>query len=146
MIQPAPTSRIAPDRTRGVLQAVTAPTASRPGFITLAISNTSYQLHLIPAGEISTPAGKRIVGRIHAQARRVDKVSTGGRYVEPVFGRPRRVQGAVLSTDVGARTITVDAGVAIACTLTDPRQNPADFEPGDLVSFDALDGATFTPD
>jgi hypothetical protein len=121
-------------------------TATRPAHIILTILDTSYQLHLLPSGEIRTPVGKRIVGTIRAQARRVDKVSTGGRYVEPVIGRPRRVQGSVVEGDAPARTITVDAGVPIVCTLTDSRQSAAAFGPGDLVSFDVLDGATFTPE
>jgi len=145
MIEPAPTSRVAPTLARGILAAVTPGTATKPAFITLTILDTSYRLHLVPAGLIQTPVGKRIVGTIRAQARRIDKVFTGGRYVEPVIGRPRRVQGTVVAADAASNTITVDAGAPIVCTLTDGRQNPAQFEPGDLVSFDVLDGATFTP-
>lgn len=145
MITPAPTGAINPTHARGTLAEVIAATATKPAFIVLQIPNSSYQLHLAPAGPISTPVGKRIVGIIRAEARRVDVVDTGGRYVEPVFGRPRRVQGAVIATNPTNATITVDAGIPITLKLLAPNQQPADFNAGDLVSCDVMEGATFTP-
>ena len=91
-----------------------------------------------------SPIGKRIIGTIRATARRVDLVETGGKYVEPVFGRPRRMQGTVIGGDDHSRTLIVDAGMPIHCTMTDPRQIPSQFARGSLVSFDVLDGATFS--
>jgi hypothetical protein len=41
--------------------------------------------------------------------------------------------------------VIVDAGVPIHTTPTDPRQTPDQFQAGQLVSFDAEPGATFTP-
>jgi hypothetical protein len=145
MIHPAPTSQIAPGVARGVLAEFVAPTPTRPGYIVVEFPNTNYRMHLIPAGPITTPVGKRIIGTIRAAARRVDLVETGGRYVEPVYGRPRRVQGTVIGGDDHSRTIIVDAGMPIHCTMTDPRQVPSQFPRGALVSFDVLDGATFSP-
>ncbi|MGE3107437.1 MAG: hypothetical protein AB7G11_00700 [Phycisphaerales bacterium] len=146
MIQPAPTSKIDATIARGTFLSAAAPTATAPAHIVVTFPNTNYELHLIPVGEgapsLGTP-GKRVLGRISARARRVDKVQTGGRFVEPVFGRPRRVQGSILAINAGARTITVDAGVPIECLLTDQRQSPAQFVVGDFVSFDVMDGATF---
>jgi hypothetical protein len=56
------------------------------------------------------------------------------------------VQGRVVATDPARRVIVVDAGgMAIHLTLTDDRQSPAQFNLGDLVSCDVLDGATFKP-
>lgn len=145
MLHPAPTDRIAPTLARGELAEVIAPTATRPGHVVITFPNTSYQMHLVPAGAISTPIGKRIIGTIRAVARRVDLVETGGKYVEPVYGRPRRVQGRVIGGDDHSRTLIVDAGMPIHCTMTDVRQVPSQFEPGAMVSFDVLDGATFGP-
>lgn len=81
------------------------------------------------------------MGTIHAKAKRIDVVDTGGRYVEPVFGRPRRVQGTVIAAE--GEELVVNAGVPIHCRPTDPRQKPSDFEVGDLVSFDVMEGAEF---
>ena len=145
MIEPAPTSRIDPTLARGTLVEFVSATATKPALVKAAFPNTNYELHLVPGRPISTQPGKRLIGRVEARARRVDIVEAGGRYIEPVIGRPRRVQGVVISADQGAGTITVDAGVPIKAGLTDARQSPADFTPGTLVAFDIVDGATFTP-
>ena len=143
MITPAPTSRIDPRLARGVLAQVTPATATTPEFLKLTFPNTSYELHVLPAGPIATPPGKRIIGTIRARARRIDTVETGGRYIEPVYGRPRRIQGTVIA--IAGDAIVVDAGVPIHVTPTHPNQKASDFREGQFVSFDALDGATFTP-
>jgi hypothetical protein len=143
MISPHPTSRIDPAVARGVLLEVVPATGIKPAYIKFGVPNTSYELHLIPASPVKVPPGKRLIGRISAHARRIDVVTTGGQYVEPVFGRPRRVQGTVVRTQAGA--VVVDAGVPIHCTPTDPRQKADQFSPGQFVSFDVMDGATFTP-
>jgi hypothetical protein len=143
MITPSPTTRIAPHLARGVLERAVAQTATRPAYVVISVPDTSYQIHLLPTAPVTSPVGKRIVGTIELSARRIDSVETGGRYLEPVMGRPRRVQGTVIAA--GSDTVTVDAGVPVICRLTDARQSPGQFKPGDLVSFDALEGATFTP-
>lgn len=144
MIHPAPTDKIAPTLARGELSEVFAATATKPGYLVIEFPNTSYQMHLLPKGPIATPVGKRIIGTIRATARRVDLVETGGKYVEPVYGRPRRVQGTVIGIDDHSRTLVVDAGMPIHCTMTDERQIPSMFPQGSMVSFDVLDGATFS--
>jgi hypothetical protein len=145
MIHPAPTSKIDPTLARGVFAGSIPATATKPAMVKLTFLNTNYELHLIPGAAVSTPEGKRILGVIRAKARRVDVVQTGGRYVEPVMGRPRRVQGTVIAVNEGRRSIVVDAGVPIECELTDERQRSSDFPVGVLVSFDVLEGATFSP-
>lgn len=141
MITPHPTSKINPTIARGTLGAVVPASATKPAHLTFLVPNTSYELHLRPVGAISAQVGKRILGVIKAQARRIDVVSTGGQYVEPVFGRPRRVQGTIIAIESGA--IVVDAGVPIHCAPTDPRQKADQFQVGQFVSFDVLDGASF---
>jgi len=142
MLQPAPTTRIDPKLARGRLEAVVQATASKPTHARVVFPNTSYNLHLLPTSPIKAEPGDRIAGRIAARARRVDVLPSGGKYIEPVIGRPRRVQGRVIAHEGGA--LVVDAGVPIHCTLTDQRQGAADFPVGEMVSFDVLEGATFT--
>ncbi len=144
MIQPAPTSKIDPSLARGSFVGAIPATALKPALISITFANTNYELHLLPTGAVTAAVGKRLIGAIRAKARRVDKVQSGGRYVEPVMGRPRRVQGSIVAINAAARTITVDAAVPIECTLMDERQSPGQFAVGDFVSFDVLDGATFT--
>lgn len=145
MLHPAPTTPIAPTLARGTLAESHPATATRPAMVVIEFPNTNYELHLLPAAAITTQLGKRIVGEIHVAARRVDVVETGGKYVEPVIGRPRRVQGRVVAIDAATNTITVDAGMAVHLKLTDTRQQAEQFALGSLVSCDVLDGATFTP-
>jgi len=141
MITPSPTTKIDPSLARGTLTEIVAATATKPGYIKVSFPNTSYELHLIPAAPPRVEAGKKILGVIRARARRMDTVGTGGRYVEPVFGRPRRVQGTVLS--ISGSEVVVNAGVPMHITPTDPRQKASDFEPGQFISFDVMDGASF---
>jgi hypothetical protein len=125
---------------RGVLAEV------RDEMIVFTKPETDYQLHLKVLMTPSTPVGKRIVGTIRAEARRVDVCGTGGAYVEPVYGRPRRVQGEIIAVDTSAGTITVHAGLGpIVCKLSDARQRAEHFSVGDFVTFAVLPGATFTP-
>lgn len=128
-----------PNHARGVLESATDEQ------IVLSVPGTNYQIHLKVLKAPATPIGKRIVGTIRANARRVDKVDTGGRFIDPVFGRPRRVQGRIDAVDTTSHTITVNAGgVPIVCTLM-KLQHDAGFAVGDFVSLDVEPGATFTP-
>lgn len=127
-----------PSQARGVLAEVSAER------ITIELPGTSYQLHLQVYQPPRTPVGKRIIGTIRATAKRVDVVVTGGKYIEPVFGRPRRLQGQVIATDTAENTVTVDATVPFVCKLTAPNQKASGFKVGDFVAFDVTPGATFT--
>ena len=146
MIHPSPTTPIAPTQARGMLIEMVPATEDAPAQITLTFANTSYELHLEPTAEIVTPVGKRVVGTIHVRARRVDAIGGGGRYIEPVIGRPRRVQGTIVAADGDTNELCVNAGVPIWCKLTDPRQSTSQFEVGQLVTMDVHEGATFTPE
>ncbi len=139
MIAPHPTSKIDPTLARGTLLEVVAATPMKAGYVKFGVPNTSYELHLVPIGPVTAKVGKRMLGIIKAQARRIDITQTGGQFVEPVFGRPRRVQGTIVAIKDGA--IVVDAGVPIHCTPTDARQKAEQFEVGQFVGFDVLDGA-----
>lgn len=149
MLHPAPTTRIDPKLARAVLEENVAATATKPAHVRLSFANTSYLLYLLPTAPVNAEPGDAVLGTIHARARRVDTVPSGGKFVEPVIGRPRRVQGRVIGHGTGAAggedTLIVDAGVPMHFTLTDGRQHASDFAIADMVSFDVLDGASFTP-
>lgn len=141
MLHPAPTTRIDPTTARGTLVEVLPQTATKPAFAVISFHNTSYQTHLVPVGEIRTQPGRTIRGFIRARAKRVDICTTGGRYVDPVIGRPRRVQGSIVAITEDA--IVVGAGMPIHCTPIAPGQSPADFEVGQFVTFSVESGASF---
>ena len=116
------------------------------GRIVLALGHSDYRLHLVAdtdaVGIADAQVGRPISGHIHAQARRVDVVTTGGRFIDPVYGSPRRLQGRVVAVDRRVNAITVDCCTFVTCALMDS-QVANDFEPGMLVSFDVQSGARF---
>ena len=105
-----------------------------------------YQLHLAVDEPLTANPVGQVVGTLHAHAKRVDVVSSGGgRYIEPVMGRPRRVQGRVVAGDHQANTLQIHAGAGmIEATLMLP-QKTADFSLGQTVTFSVMRGATFQP-
>ncbi|MCA9279435.1 MAG: hypothetical protein H6815_09065 [Phycisphaeraceae bacterium] len=144
MIHPAPTTQIDPALARGTFAGTVNATATQPALVVMTYPNTSYQMHLVCAAGVSTPVGKRCIGTIHAQAKRVDVVRTGGKYIDPVIGKPRRIQGRVVSTDPSRNVVVIDAGVPFHCTLTDARQQASDFNHGDVVACGLAGHSTFT--
>ena len=143
MIHPAPVSAIDPALARGTLREIIPATVLRPAFAVLSYANTDYQLHLVPEGEIAARPGSRTIGIISARAKRIDVCGTGGRYVEPVMGTPRRVQGSIIRVDAASNEIVVHAGVPVHVTPTDPRQKASDFEVGQFVTFGVENGASY---
>ncbi len=134
----APAPRGNPSHARGTL-------AGKSGEeIIFAIPETNYELLLSVLREPSVEKGKKIAGVIRVDARRVDLVRTGGRYVEPVYGRPRRLQGDVIAVDPANRTLTVNAAIPFVAKLQ--KSQPVDqFKVGDFVAFECMPGASFTP-
>lgn len=141
MLHPAPTTKIDPRLARGVLEEILPATATKSAYAVISFPNTSYRVHLEPVGEITTKPGKTIVGTIRARARRIDTCTTGGRFLDPVFGRPRRVQGVIVAIEGDA--VVVSAGVPVHCVPTDPRQKASDFEVGQFVSMGVEGGTSF---
>lgn len=110
--------------------------------VVLAIAGTDYRLHLLVDPSMAENDRGELSGVIEADAKRVDVVGSGGRFVEPVIGRPRRVQGRIIGGDATRGAIVVNAGFGpLVCRLTDPRQALGDFATGQLVAFDVLRGA-----
>jgi hypothetical protein len=140
MIAPSPTNPIDLTHSRGTFIGAVAETATKAAYVRFGVPNTSYELHLRSVGKIDAQPGKRLIGVVRASARRIDETQTGGRFVEPVIGRPRRVQGTVVAIKDGA--VVVDAGIPIHCTPTDTRQKADQFSVGAFVGFDVMDGAS----
>ncbi|MEX0774476.1 MAG: hypothetical protein WD042_02055 [Phycisphaeraceae bacterium] len=113
--------------------------------LVLSLLGTDYRLHLAIDAATAAELGKvgdRLEGFIHARAKRIDVVRTGGRYIEPLYGRPRRVQGRITTVDSAANTLTVLAACPLVVTTTvDPQAGR--FVQGQLVSFDIERGARF---
>lgn len=115
-----------------------------PAGATGQIQKPTHQMHLLTNTPVRTEPGKRILGTIRVEARRIDVCGTGGSFVEPVYGRPRRVQGTIIDIDSSNGCVVVDAGMPIVAKL-DPLQRTSDFKLGDHVTFAVKPGATFYP-
>jgi hypothetical protein len=71
-------------------------------------------------------------------------VELGGNYVEPLAGRPRRMQGTILAVNAAANELTVQVGYEATVKL--PAQYKADtFKPGERVGWDNIEVPAFTP-
>ncbi|MGC8624329.1 MAG: hypothetical protein ACP5VQ_03570, partial [Phycisphaerae bacterium] len=56
--------------------------------LTLKAPNANYRNTFKCTSSADMAVGRRITGEIHAAARKIEAVSQGGNYVEPLFGRP----------------------------------------------------------
>ncbi len=117
----------------------------KPDLIVLGLPGTDYQLHLVPLGQVRPSAVGQIAGRIRASARRIDRMRAGGRFIEPVYGRPRTIQGTVVDLDSAANTLTIQCPTPFICKLM-PDHRAADFTKGELVYCHVERGATFEQD
>lgn len=149
----APSAPSAPSSPTGAPDAPGLPTATgrlaepptgAENTIVLRIPETDYRLHLVVQAPLEAKPGERVTGTIHCHAKRVDVVPSGGRFVEPVYGRPRRIQGRIIGGDVQANTLHLHAGVPVVAQLM-PAQQAADFKIGQMACFDVEAGAQFTP-
>lgn len=113
--------------------------------IALHLLGSNYRLHLRITQPISAEPGARVKGTIHAQARRVDAIPAGGKFVEPVFGRPRQIQGTIVGGDLQANALHVKAGPAVVIAKLMTSQKAGDFSLGQMVNFSVERGATFQP-
>jgi len=115
------------------------------GTVTLRVPGSNYRNSFAlaqPAAALK--AGDRVRGTIHAPAWKVDRVELGGNYVEPLVGRPRRMQGTILSVNAGANELTVQVGYEATVKL--PAKYSADtFKPGERVGWDNIEIPAFEP-
>lgn len=147
MLDPAPTTKIDPSLARGTLAEIHPATATQPAFLVVTFPNTDYRLHLRPFNDdlsvFEGLVGHKVIGRIRAAARRLDTVGAGGRYVEPCYGRPRRVQGMVRAIVPAENAVLVGAGVPVHLAVTAPGQTPGQFKENDFLTCGVMDGASF---
>lgn len=108
--------------------------------VTLKVSGNNYrnQFKMAEADKAKVVAGKRVLGTIHAPAWKADIVKLGGNYVEPLFGRPRRMQGTVLAVNVPNNELTVHVGYDVTVQLP-AKYKVADFPVGARIAWDNLE-------
>lgn len=110
----------------------------------LCVPGTDYELHLVRDGGVidASHVGRRVSGEIHARALRMHRSDTGGCFIEPVYGPPRIVQGAVLAVDAANNRVLLDLTVPAWMTLH--KDNAIDqFREGDLWNCYVESGTRF---
>ena len=122
--------------------------AATNGMVVFSPENTTYEMQL----EIEGPTknlkiGVWMEGHIIVNARKVLTVGSGGNFVAPIFGPPRKIQGRIRYID--EEQMVVQAGVPIIVKLP---HDSACFElahgqlaVGKMVNVDVLPGVVFEP-
>lgn len=118
--------------------------AARNEQVMLNVPGTEYELHLDCRDPIHVAAGRPVTGTLHARALRMHQSDTGGRFIEPVYGMPRIVQGSVIEVDAQNNRLLMDLVVPIWVTLQ-PSQKAAKFAPGAMLNFYVESGTRFEP-
>jgi hypothetical protein len=117
------------------------------GHITLRVPGFNYA-HTFAFPGNPPPAlapGARVQGTIHAPAWKLDRVELGGNYVEPLAGRPRRMQGTILSVNPAANELTVQVGYQATVKLP-PKYQASNYKVGERVGWDNIEIPTFQLD
>jgi hypothetical protein len=113
--------------------------------VVVQIPGSNYQLHLKATGSVEpTPQG-RVRGVIRCSVWKVDFVSDGGAFIEPVYGRPRRVQGHVIGALETGNSIIVDVQNQPIVADLPERWQASQIAAGTKVGLDVYEGATFEP-
>jgi hypothetical protein len=109
---------------------------------TLKVPGTNYRNTFILHSPATLEPGQRVRGTIHAPAWKVDRVELGGNYVEPLFGRPRRMQGTILSVNPATNELTVQVAYEATVKLP-PKYTASNYHPGERVGWDNIEIPTF---
>ncbi len=148
MLHPAPTTKLDPTLSRGVIDSIIDETDRTPAYVVLSFPNTNYQIRLVPTTDVETlksNVGEMVLGAVSMTARRVDVTSAGGRVVDPCVGTPRRIQGTINAIDPSSNTLVVNVGPGfnVRLKLGAPGQQAQDFVDADFVTCDVLPSASF---
>ncbi len=114
--------------------------------IVLARPGTNYRIELIPTAPVELKPGAKIRGEIRVQAARIDVIATGGKFIEPVEGPPRRVAGRIIDVDENANLLVVNAGPFPVVVTPHKLQRASQFAIDQLVTMGVSPGAEFALD
>lgn len=111
--------------------------------IILGLRGAKYQLHLKPLSQVTAHHHTRIKGIIRADVWKVDFVSKGGAYIEPIYGKPRRIQGTTLAHLEDENSIIIDVWDTPIVAELPERWQARDIQPGTKVAVDIQGIPTF---
>ena len=116
------------------------------GVVTLRVAGMNYRNSFAVKGDAGKlpEVGQRVNGVIHAPAWKAEKVDLGGNYVEPLYGRPRRMQGEVVAVNGASNELRVLVGYEVVVKLPE-KYKAEDFPVGSRVGWDNVEMPTFEP-
>jgi len=113
--------------------------------VVVQIPQTSYELYLRPTGDVvPTPQG-RVRGIIRSRVWKVDFVSAGGAFIEPIQGRPGLVQGRVIGRIPETNSVVVEVAEMPIVGELPERWSTDDIPIGARIGLDLYPGSTFEP-
>ena len=115
------------------------------GMVTLSVPGMNYRNSFAVKGTAGLTSGARVRGTIHAPAWKLDSVELGGNYVEPLYGRPRRMQGTILGVNAATNELTVQVGYEATVKLPE-KYKASDYKVGERVGWDNIDVPVFEPE
>lgn len=113
--------------------------------VELNIPGTKYRLALKAAGDVAASPQGRVRGVVRLPVWKLDEVTAGGAYIEPLYGKPRRVQGKVVATLPETNSVVVEVCDQPIVGDLPSRWNAADVVVGSRVGLDILVGGVFEP-
>lgn len=111
-------------------------------------TDTTYRLHLAANDPtFAAHIGQVIPSEIHATARKIFTIASGGGFIAPIFGTPKVVQGRVVYVD--QTTVVVRASTLIVIELP-PTSDAIDLAHGaiivgSMINAVLLPGASIRP-
>jgi len=114
--------------------------------VIVGLPGTNYRLYLRPTAKVQPPANMRVKGMIRCPVWKVDFISAGGAFVEPVYGRPRRVQGRVITAIPELNAVAVDVWDTPIIGLLPERWQASEIASGTRVGLDVKPGSEFQPE
>ena len=116
------------------------------GFVVLNIPGTSYEVRIPSKGTVVPSAQGRVWGTLRLPVWKLDVVTAGGAYIEPVYGKPRRVQGKVVGTLPELNGVVVEVCGQPIVGLLPERWQAVEVEVGSRVGLDIAEGGEFVPE
>lgn len=122
--------------------------------VVLGVHGTDYRITLSPSvGPSSFPVpasrrNRRIRGTVLGRALKMHRADAGGRFIEPVHGQPRIVQGTVSRVDAANDRLLMDIVIPMWITVETgvTGQSASDFQTGELLNFYLESGTRFVPE
>ena len=115
------------------------------GRVVIDLPGTSYQLHLSPTDVVTPSPQGRVRGVIRCKVWKMEYVSAGGAYIQPLWGRPGRVQGEVVATLPETNSVIIEIRQTPIVGDLPERWNAADIPIGARIGMDVYKGSTFEP-